>query len=109
MLKRLHRDAASAYKFVELSRRTQRCIGRTKLVHRLPVACPWCDQLTLVRDDGASTVQCENCSKQIVERDWNWLCAIALQEQERLAKQAAGGSFVDQRRAGITERWPSGC
>lgn len=61
-----------ALRLVELHQRVRRVAGRTKLVHRLTPACPWCDQRALVRHNGSDIVECESCGKQIEERHYDW-------------------------------------
>jgi ribosomal protein L37AE/L43A len=62
-----------------LHRRVRRVAGRTKLVHRLTPACPWCDARSLVRHNGSDQVECESCGKIIEQRHYSWfvktLCA----------------------------------
>jgi hypothetical protein len=78
-------DAALA--FIELHSLAYSALGRSKLVHRLPTPCPWCDYLTLVRHNGDDHVVCENCHKIIEEKHYSWFVAVLVREQERTAQQ----------------------
>jgi len=70
-------------RLAELHHRVRLVAGRTKLVHRLTPACPWCDQTTLVRHNGSTHVECENCRKIIEEKHYNWFVAITIAEEKR--------------------------
>ena len=74
---------------LDLHRRVYRVAGRTKLVHRLTPACPWCDQRTLVRHNGSDMVECESCGKQIDERHYNWFVIVTVAEEKRRQEAAA--------------------
>lgn len=69
-----------ALRLDELHRRAYRVCGRTALVHRLIPACPWCDHRALVRHNGSSHVECENCSKIIDERHYSWFVRTLVQQ-----------------------------
>jgi hypothetical protein len=43
--------------------RADQILGWSRLVHRLPAPCPYCDTLTLVRDDGKDYVRCTGCKR----------------------------------------------
>jgi hypothetical protein len=62
-------------------------LGRTKLVHRLTPACPWCDHKTLVRYNGKDHVTCEHCHKVIEEKYYDWFVAVLVREEERTRAQ----------------------
>ena len=79
---------AGAMDLIELHRLAYVTLGRSKLVHRLPTPCPWCDMLTLVRENGASDVHCENCRKVVEEKHYSWFVATLVREQERMAKES---------------------
>lgn len=74
---------AGALDLLNLHRRAYAAAGRTKLVHRLPTPCPWCDYLTLIRHNGADEVTCENCHKVIEEKHYSWFVAVLVREQQR--------------------------
>lgn len=63
---------AGALVLQELHHRVRRVAGRTKLVHRLTPACPWCDARALVRHNGSDRVECEGCGKDIDEKHYSW-------------------------------------
>lgn len=70
-----------ALRLIELHHRVRRAAGRTRLVHRLTPACPWCDQRALVRHNGSDVVECEGCGKEIEERYYSWfVCYLVEQE-----------------------------
>lgn len=73
---------------IELHRRAYAALGRSRLVHRLPTPCPWCDVKMLVRNNGEDHVECENCHKVIPERHYSWLVSVLVREQQR-ARTAA--------------------
>lgn len=75
----------AALDFIDLHRRAYAALGRTSLVHRLPTPCPWCDQLTLVRYNGADQVECETCHRHIEEMHYSWFVAVLVREQQRAA------------------------
>jgi len=76
-------------RFDELHRRVKRVAGRTKLVHRLTPACPWCDYKTLVRHNGSTHVECETCHRQIDEKHYNWFVEVTIREEKRRQAEAA--------------------
>ena len=78
-----------ALRMLELHRRVYSVAGRTKLVHRLTPACPWCDQRTLVRHNGSDVVECESCDKKIDEKHFRWFVAVLVREEARRQKEAA--------------------
>jgi hypothetical protein len=45
-------------------------LGWTRLRHRLPAPCPYCDLMTLVRDDGSDFVRCSGCHRSWNEREY---------------------------------------
>lgn len=60
--------------------------GRAKLVIHLDARCMHCDQRTLVRENGASSVVCrsDQCrGREVHERHYDWFVAITLQEEQR--------------------------
>lgn len=84
---------AGALRLLDLHGRAYATAGRTKLVHRLPVPCPWCDHMTLVRENGAAEVSCERggCrgADGIPERHYSWFVKVTVEEeQRRMAEQA---------------------
>jgi len=74
---------AAGLGFIDLHRRCYSALGRTKLVHRLPTPCPWCDRPTLIRNNGADWVECENCHRQIEEKYYSWFVQVLVREEER--------------------------
>lgn len=76
-----------ALALLDLHRRAYAVAGRTKLVHRLPTPCPWCDMRSLVRHNGSSEVTCENCRRHIAERHYSWFVAVLVELETR--RQAA--------------------
>lgn len=76
-----------ALALLDLHRRAYAAAGRTKLVHRLPTPCPWCDFQALVRHNGADEVTCENCRRHIEERHYSWFVAVLVRLEEQ--RQAA--------------------
>ncbi len=78
-----------ALKLLSLHQRVRQVTGRTVLVHRLTPCCPYCDQPTLVRRNGADQVECENpdCAKRIKERHYDWFVEATIREEKR--RQAA--------------------
>jgi hypothetical protein len=72
---------------IDLHRLAYAALGRTKLVHRLPAPCPWCDRVSLVRHNGSDHVECEHCHRKIDQRHYDWLVAVVLREQERLRQE----------------------
>ena len=73
----------------QLHHRVRLVAGRTKLVHRLTPACPWCDQTTLVRYNGSTHVECENCRKMIDEKHYSWFVTVLVNEEKRRQQDAA--------------------
>lgn len=78
-----------ALRLGQLHHRVRLVAGRTKLVHRLTPACPWCDQTTLVRYNGSTHVECENCRKMIDERHYSWFVTVLVNEEKRRQRDAA--------------------
>jgi len=78
-----------ALRLSTLHHRVRQVSGRTKLVHRLTPACPWCDQTTLVRYNGTEHVECESCGKLIEEKYYNWFVAVLVREEERRQREDA--------------------
>jgi hypothetical protein len=79
----LARDGvAGALSLLELHRRAYAATGRTHLVHRLPTPCPWCDHRTLVRHNGQSHVECENCAHTVEEKLYDWFVGASLAAQQ---------------------------
>jgi hypothetical protein len=50
--------------------RADQVLGWSRLVHRLPAPCPYCDTLTLVRDDGKDFVRCTGCRRNWRETEY---------------------------------------
>ena len=75
---------AAGLALIDLHRRVYCALGRTKLVHRLPTPCPWCDRNTLVRYNGSSQVDCEHCHRVIEEKYYNWFVAVLVREEQRI-------------------------
>jgi len=74
-----------ALALLDLHRRAYSIAGRTELVHRLPTPCPWCDMRALVRHNGSSHVECENCRRIIEEKHYHWFTSVLVREEERRA------------------------
>jgi ribosomal protein L37AE/L43A len=74
----------AACHLLELHQRAYRVAGRTKLVHRLTPACPWCDRKQLVRENGQDVVRCEGCKRKIPEKNYRWFVKITIAEERRL-------------------------
>ena len=84
---------AGGLALLELHRRAYAAAGRTELVHRLPVPCPWCDHMTLVRRNGAAEVTCERSGCRgaagIPEKHYSWFVKVTVEEeQRRMAEQS---------------------
>lgn len=60
------RAAEFAIEMLNLDHRGRRMLGWNRLVHHLPVPCPYCNLLALVRIDGDDRVFCGQC-----EVAWN--------------------------------------
>jgi hypothetical protein len=88
-----------ALALVDLHRRAYVTAGRTKLVHRLPTPCPWCDQRTLVRHNGASQVECETwgCkgAEGIEEKYYSWFVQVLVHEEQRRAAEPQQGQATE--------------
>lgn len=84
---RIYTGLQGALRMIDLHNRVVRVAGRTDLVHRLTPACPYCDHKTLVRANGSSMVECENCHKQINERHYNWFVDAVIREEERRQRE----------------------
>lgn len=67
-------DEATAWR-----RSLTRLTGLDRLVHRLKVPCPTCNQRTLVREDGADRVTCRNrdCGRIWREGEFDWMAHVA--------------------------------
>ena len=67
-----------ALELLQLHDETRAALGRTKLVHELPAPCPDidCGRMTLVRENGASQVDCESCGRVWTEDDYRRLTLI---------------------------------
>lgn len=50
-----------AERVIHLRRTARLLLGQTRLVHRLPAACPRCNVLALTRLDGSDWVMCDSC------------------------------------------------
>jgi hypothetical protein len=74
----------AACHLLELHHRAYRVVGRTKLVHRLTPACPWCDRPQLVRENGQDLVKCEGCKRRIPEMHYRWFVKVTIAEERRL-------------------------
>lgn len=74
-----------ALKLLSLHQRVRQVTGRTVLVHRLTPCCPYCDQPTLIRRNGADQVECENpdCAKKIREKHYDWFVEVTIREERR--------------------------
>jgi hypothetical protein len=60
--------------------RADQLLGWNKLVHRLPAPCPYCDTLTLVRDDGQDYVRCTSCRRSWQEREYRLFVRMLVEE-----------------------------
>ena len=63
--------------------RLERAAGQDRLQHRLPLPCPACDLLTLVRDDGAAQVDCAACGRSWPESHYRHLVDVLADEARR--------------------------
>jgi len=61
---------------------TRAALGRNRLVHQLPAPCPNidCGEMRLVRENGASQVDCEACGRVYLEEDYRRLTLILTSE-----------------------------
>ena len=67
-----------ALELLRLHEVTRAALGRNRLVHQLPAPCPdpYCGKMTLVRENGASQVDCESCGTAWSEDDYRRLTLI---------------------------------
>ena len=67
-----------ALELLRLHEVTRAALGRTRLVHELPAPCPDidCGRMTLVRENGASQVDCTSCGRVYPEEDYRRLTLI---------------------------------
>jgi len=70
-------------KFMSLSHKAQLFLGQTKLIHRLPVPCPRCDAMDLVREDGSDIIECRDCTKKYTWDEYQHLCLILVDREEK--------------------------
>lgn len=70
--------------------RVDRVLGLVELVHRLPLPCPQCDAITLVRYDGDAYVRCLGCGSSWSEAEYQHLVLVLVDEQRnREARRTA--------------------
>lgn len=74
---------SAALQFADLRRWVRVILGRTRLVHRLPMPCSRCGHRALVREDGAEQVDCEHCGDRVPEDRYRWLCRVAVDVLQR--------------------------
>ncbi|MEV8372979.1 hypothetical protein AB0P21_09595 [Kribbella sp. NPDC056861] len=60
--------------------RADQILGWSRLVHRLPAPCPYCDTLTLVRDDGKDFVRCTACRRNWREAEYRLFVRMLVDE-----------------------------
>jgi len=67
-----------ALELLRLHEVTRAALGRNRLVHQLPAPCPDvdCGEMRLVRENGASQVDCEACGRVYPEEDYRRLTLI---------------------------------
>ena len=67
-----------ALELLRLHEVTRAALGRNRLVHQLPAPCPNidCGEMRLVRENGASQVDCEACGRVYPEDDYRRLTLI---------------------------------
>lgn len=82
-------DSPHAVRFasdlLHLEHRGRQILGWNRLVHHLPVPCPYCDLLALVRVDGDDRVFCTVCATAWSEDDYRRLVLILAQEHDAAA------------------------
>jgi len=61
-------------------RKADHLLGWVRLVHRLAAPCPYCDTLTLVRDDGDDKVRCTVCRRTWHEAEYRHFVRMLLEE-----------------------------
>jgi hypothetical protein len=66
--------------------RVDRVLGLTELIHRLPLPCPRCDSVTLVRYDGDAFVRCTTCGSSWSEAEYRHLVRVLADEQRARSK-----------------------
>jgi len=71
-----------ALELLRLHEVTRAALGRNRLVHQLPAPCPDvdCGEMRLVRENGASQVDCEACGRVWTEDDYRRLTLILTSE-----------------------------
>jgi len=71
-----------ALELLRLHEVTRAALGRNRLVHQLPAPCPNidCGEMRLVRENGASQVDCEACGRVYPEEDYRRLTLILTSE-----------------------------
>lgn len=70
---------------LELHYRVKRVAGRTALVHRLSLACPYCHRVSLVRENGSDVTSCENCYRRLMPDEYSWFVQARIQQGEQSA------------------------
>ena len=66
-------------RILHLHRDLERVTGQDRLIHRLPVPCPKCDYLSLVREDGDDKIRCtwRECRLVWAEDQYRWFTRVA--------------------------------
>ncbi|MEU5258972.1 hypothetical protein [Amycolatopsis sp. NPDC021455] len=72
-----------ALNFLSLSYKARLFLGQTKLVHHLPVPCPRCDAMDLVREDGSELIECRDCNRTYSWTEYERLCLILVDREEK--------------------------
>lgn len=70
----------------QLHKQARSILGHTRLTHQLPAPCPRCDLLTLVRENGADNVHCQNCYITYPEADYQRLCLVLASDHREGAR-----------------------
>jgi len=62
------------------TRRAERTLQTTRLIHHLPAPCPTCDQVRLYRESGDDAVHCGHCGARWCEDEYQRLVHILAYE-----------------------------
>ncbi|WP_158884064.1 hypothetical protein [Amycolatopsis anabasis] len=81
----LDRDGLDgALVLLDLHYRARALTGQRRLVNHLPVPCPNCDHMALIREDGDETIECRACAQRYTQDEYERSCTL-LARVERAA------------------------
>lgn len=74
-----------ALTLLRLHHKARAFMGKTKLVHRLPVPCPRCESMSLEREDGQDNIDCTACDRRYTWAEYEYLCLALVDRKMAVA------------------------